>query len=85
MDIRKLRKLASSMGADVEVDHYQDSSEITITAPDGKQWSSGNCVHMTEQYWRYIKSGDGSRDSCVRRLYERVNQGLENLDIELNP
>jgi hypothetical protein len=80
-----LKKLAAKFGGIVEIDVYSaEEKAIQVVAPDGKQWADGNCVNMCEHYWTYIKKGDGSRAQAITTLIERVSEGLEDYDAELN-
>lgn len=83
MNIKKLTALVESMGGTVEETKINPSAgyDIVCIAPDNKQWVDGNCVHMVGVYYPDVM---GDRADAINYLYERVSEGLEDYDEELN-
>lgn len=78
-----LQAKAAELGATVEERKDWDNSvNIEVIAPDGKQWISGQCLHMLAIYWTYEPNG---RTQAIRELYHRIGEGLEPLDESINP
>jgi hypothetical protein len=83
--IQKLKQVAVQFGASVDVNSYSNTDkEIQIAAPDGKQWVEGNCINMRGEYYTYIHEGEYSKQEVIKTLINRMNQGLEEFNEELN-
>ncbi len=79
---KQLETEATKHEAEIEFTPYDSETDIEIVAPDDMQWVSGQCIHMVARCWSYIK---GSRAEAYDDLIERMKNGLEPLDTEINP
>lgn len=77
------KKLAAQLGATVTKEFYREDREhdIAIAAPDGKQWVSMQCIHLTARYWSYAPE---TKLEAWKDLYERLQEGLEEYDESVN-
>lgn len=84
MTTTQFKRLAKSYGASIEIDRNIEKQcvEICVIAPDEKQWKNGECIHMMGIYYVYI---NGDKETVYKTLSQRMAEGLETLDIELNP
>lgn len=79
--LKQLKAKLKELGAEFQEDKYAvGEGAIVCVAPDNKQWVSGECIHMTVSYYNFT----GMRQEAISDAYERVCEGLEDLDTELN-
>jgi hypothetical protein len=81
---KQAEELAKSLGTQIESEYYPESRsyDIQIPAPDGKQWKSGQCIHLVGVYYTYHK---GDKNEAYLDLLDRMNEGLEDIDETINP
>lgn len=75
---KQAEQLAANLGTKIEVNYssYDQSYDLQVPAPDGKQWTDGNCLNMLETYYSYIKGG---KNEAYKMLITRMNSGLEDI------
>lgn len=77
--------LAGKLGAKLDVPEYSAhdrSYTVQAVAPDGKQWVAAGSLHLVCVWFTYVK---GDKDIELQDLINRMNEGIEDLDTELNP
>ena len=81
---KQAEELAISLGTKIEAEYYPASRsyDLQVPAPDGKQWVSGQCIHLVEVYYTYDKGG---KDEAYSDLIMRMKDGLEDIDESINP
>lgn len=81
--IKQLKDKLKELNAEFQEDKYPDGDgAIICVAPDGKQWTSGQCIHLTEPYGSHFSV---MRQEAINDAFERISEGLEELDEDLNP
>lgn len=81
---KQAEELAISLGTQIEAEYFPDSRswDLQVPAPDGKQWVSGQCIHLVEVYYTYVA---GDKDEAYGMLINRMADGLEDIDETINP
>ncbi len=78
--LRELKTKAKEFDGKVVVNDYNphdQSTQIDIEAPDGKQWAGAGVQILLGFFWSYDKQ---SRYDAYTDLIGRMNYGLEPLD-----